>query len=331
MSVLVTGIGNVGIVTVEKFANEGYEVVIYDLNPTPSRVDPVLKELERENRKVKAVHGDITDFSRLYETVKQNEIEGIVHTVGVTHRAAAGNPYALHPSIQLGVNTGGTQNVLEVARVADLKRVIYTSSGACFGKIPPEVKTPLKEDYPVKMTFEASFYDVSKYMGELLTAGYHRVYGVDAATCRLSWVRGIAGFDPGGIGYYLEEVLKGNEIVEESGADVIADFSYNRDVAEGIFLLYTCKNLDTPPPNRLYHLSGGRLWKLGEIMSFINEIGPGHVTLGPGIAGKWQRLKDSIRHVPMDIERMRKLGYRPRSWKDAIADWAEWLKRPQKL
>lgn len=320
MSILITGIGTVGVACVEKFAAEGFDVVSLDIAPTPPRVKPILEEAEG---RVKSVQGDVTDLSRIMEVVKQNDVEGIVHTVAITHRSAAGR---LYPTAQLGVNAGGTFNILEVARVMDIDRVIYTSSGSVLGRISSEESTPIKETHPVNLNSPTSLYPVSKYIGELLMSSYHNIYGLETASCRLSWVRGVAECNPMDIGFFLQAVLKGKKIHEPSGSAIMADYSFNRDVANGIYLLYACKNLNTPPPNRLYNLTSGHVRQLSEIVDIINQIGPGEVQLGPGLSGKWLKFKDSIRKIPFDINRIQKLGYEPRPWKQVIEEWATWLK-----
>ena len=97
---LVTGLGSVGVAVIRKFAQEGFVVVGIARRRSPRpQVLSALKELEGE---VKFVQGDILDPLRLMDIAKENEIEGIIHTAGLTHRGSG----IRYPTAQFSVNAG---------------------------------------------------------------------------------------------------------------------------------------------------------------------------------------------------------------------------------
>jgi nucleoside-diphosphate-sugar epimerase len=316
LSVLVTGFGTVGVAVAISFADAGYDVTVFDSSPNKNRVKIILGDIPEE--KIKIVPGDIRDLSRLIDVMRKNSIEGIVHTAALTLRSSP----LTYPKAIFSVNTIGTFNILEAVRILDLEKVIYTSSGAIFGDLSPTRIKPIKEEEPVSLTSRKSLYDVSKYSSELILSAYNRIYNIDSVTCRIQWVYGIGEKNPRDIGKYLYTVLKGDFLTEESGGDITADYSYNMDVAEGIRLIYTTrKNI-----SRIYNLSSGQIWKLGKVVDMINKMGPGKIEIGPGVGGRFSYLKDSIRSAPFDIAKAKKLGYNPRSMKEALKDYSDWIK-----
>ena len=315
MSVLVTGAGSVGLAVALKFAQEGFDVVCYDVDPTSPRALSVLEEVEG---KVKSVRGDVQDPVRMIDVIKENSIQGIIHTAALTIRGS-GVRFA---TAQFSVNAVGTLNVLEAARIMDLNRIIFTSSIALFSGIPPDRVEPIKETEPIDPSSFTMFYSVAKYAGESLVHAYHKLYEMDTVICRLHTVYGIAEINPRDIGSYLWSVLKGERLAYPSGAEIVSDFSYSKDLAEGIYVLYTSKKIKDP---RIYHLSDGRTRRLGDIVNMINIMGPGEVKLGPGKEGSRITIP-----TPFDISRAKELGYKPRPIQESLEDYAAWIRKQLK-
>jgi UDP-glucose 4-epimerase len=105
--------------------------------------------------------------------------------------ACEGMDYVLHqgalPSVPRSVkeprpshetNIGGTFNVLEGARLAGVKRVVYAASSSAYGNQPgfPRVETMAPQPL--------SPYAVQKLTGELYMQAYWRVYGLETVCLR---------------------------------------------------------------------------------------------------------------------------------------------------
>ena len=61
----------------------------------------------------------------------RSELDGIIHTVGVMGELVLSNPH-----YYVTLNIMGLVNVLELARVLQIKKVLYTSTGAVYGVVP---------------------------------------------------------------------------------------------------------------------------------------------------------------------------------------------------
>ena len=313
-SILVTGLGSLGIAVIRKFALEGFDVVSYDVASVSPMVSSTLKDVES---RVKYVRGDVQDQYRLIGASKENKVEGIIHTAALTGRGSGID----YPTAYFSVNAGGVLNVLETARILGMGRVVFTSSVSLFGSREEPVKDT---DMPGPENF-TSFYNVAKYSGEMLMHAYHNIYGMDTVTCRLHNIYGIGEIKPKAIGTWLWTVLKGEKIVEPTGADVEDDNSYAGDLANGMYLLYTSKGLTDP---RVYNLSDGRIRRHGDIVEIVNGIGPGKVVLGPGEGGRWYQPRWLKTGSPpfSDISRIRNLGFNPRPIEENLVDYAEWIR-----
>jgi dTDP-glucose 4,6-dehydratase len=93
------------------------------------------------------------------------------------------------PARPLGAFTAdidGTRRVLEFARTHSARRLLFTSSGAVYGKQPSEM-THMPEDYAgaPACTDMGSAYGQAKRVSEFMCAMYGRVYGFDATIARL--------------------------------------------------------------------------------------------------------------------------------------------------
>jgi UDP-glucose 4-epimerase len=99
----------------------------------------------------------------------------------VFHLAALGSvPASVENPVQYNaVNITGTLNVLEAARRAGVRRVVYSASSAAYGDTPvlPKVETMLP--------MPKSPYAVTKLVGEYYCRVYAEVYGV--STCCLRY------------------------------------------------------------------------------------------------------------------------------------------------
>jgi UDP-glucose 4-epimerase len=91
------------------------------------------------------------------------------------------------PAFDASINVGGTANVLEAARVAGARRVVFTSTGGAIYGEGDGQELPLSEDAPLAP--EAP-YGQSKFAAEGYLALYERLYGLSGVSLRLGNVYG---------------------------------------------------------------------------------------------------------------------------------------------
>jgi UDP-glucose 4-epimerase len=91
------------------------------------------------------------------------------------------------PAFDAGVNVGGTANVLEAARGAGSRRVVFVSTGGAIYGEGEGKALPLDEGAPVE---PLSAYGQSKFAAEGYLALYERLYGISGIALRLGNVYG---------------------------------------------------------------------------------------------------------------------------------------------
>ncbi|OGH56112.1 MAG: hypothetical protein A3G34_12805 [Candidatus Lindowbacteria bacterium RIFCSPLOWO2_12_FULL_62_27] len=137
------------------------------------------------------------------------------------------------PDEDFEVNALGTFNVLDAARRAGVKKVVYTSTCEVYG--PPDAQ-PVDETHPVR---PASPYAASKHSGELSCLIMCRVFGLPTTILRLFNVYGLsAGLEerPTVEAAFMKNVLQGRAPVIKSHPGTARDFVHVRDVCRAIAL-----------------------------------------------------------------------------------------------
>lgn len=151
MTWLVTGgAGYIGAHVVRALAAAGMSpVVIDDLSSGHREFVP---------QDVPLVHGSILDFTLVARTLREHEVEGVIHVAGYKY-AGVSVRRPLHTYAQ---NVEGTRIVLEAMQQADVVDLVFSSSAAVYGT--PDVPL-VTEDLPKR---PASPYGESKLIGEWL-------------------------------------------------------------------------------------------------------------------------------------------------------------------
>jgi UDP-glucose 4-epimerase len=183
----------------------------------------------------------------------------------VFHLAGIGDivPSIENPIAYMDVNVQGTVRVLEAARAAGVKKLVYASSSSCYGL----AATPTREDHPIQPMYP---YALSKYQGEQAAFHWHQVYGLPVnAICifnaygprvRTTGVYGAV------FGVFFRQKLAGRPYTVVGDGTQARDFIYVRDVAEAFYAAANTEisgerfnvGADSPQPiNRLIEILGG--------------------------------------------------------------------------
>jgi UDP-glucose 4-epimerase len=317
MKVLITGgMGVIGAEASRKFVREGHRPVVFARHRDDRLVGDIIDGIDFEA-------GDILDMPRLLGVIKQHHVTHIVHSAAFVGAVSAANP-----ALSIQVNVIGTVNVLEAARLFDVRRVVYTSAKGIYGPIlgaygPPTYK-PMPEDMPKN---PQRIYDSAKLMSEQTTLYYASNFGVDAAVLRFATTYGpgkTARHGKMGVtSQIVESPFHGIPFKHPYGSEAKDDFIYNKDSALGIYLATVAENV----PSRVYNIGSGQGIGLGDIAAVVRKRIPGaEIEIGPG---------DNFLGMPYpphgvyDVSRAREeLGFKPEYDIDrAIADYIASLER----
>jgi UDP-glucose 4-epimerase len=180
MKALVTGgAGFIGSNLSDALLARGDEVIVLDDLSTGKR-----ENLDRALAAgAKLVEADIRDRAALEQLAAAEKPEVIFHLAAqIDVRKSIADP-----AFDASINVGGTANVLEAARVAGSRRLVFSSTGGAIYGEGEGQQLPLAEDAPLAP--EAP-YGQSKFAGEGYLSLYERLYGLSTIPLRLGNVYG---------------------------------------------------------------------------------------------------------------------------------------------
>ena len=255
MKSLVTGgAGFIGSNLVDKLVKLGHKVVVIDNEYSD------VHEQFYYNDKAEYHNLDIRDQAtrNLYDDVDY-----------VFHLAAEARiqPAVLNPIEAVSINSVGTCTVLQFAREAKVKRVIYSSTSSGYGlNEPPNVEAQPDDCL--------NPYSVSKVNGEKLCSMYTNLFGVKTIILRYFNVYGnrhpLKGQYAPVIGIFLRQLRDEEPLTIVGDGEQRRDFTNVLDVVDANILAAT-KQLDDDAFGQVYNVGTGINHSINEIASMISD------------------------------------------------------------
>jgi UDP-glucose 4-epimerase len=228
MNILVTGsAGFIASHLIEELLSDSSNMIIGIDNFYSGTKENInyLKSCDK-NQRFKFVESDIRDFGHIQEIISKYKIEQIYHLAAIVSVQES----IQNPLLSNEVNVKGTLNILEVSRLNNVKRVVFSSSAAVYGDEPT---LPKDENSFIK---SISSYGVEKFMSEEYMKLYSSLYDIETVILRYFNVYGPRQSDTNdysGVISIFEKKFKNNEISNIYGdGRQYRDFIYVNDLVD---------------------------------------------------------------------------------------------------
>jgi nucleoside-diphosphate-sugar epimerase len=298
---LVTGgAGFIGSNIVRRLTGSGQSVRVIDNFATGQR-----RNLNDFLNDIEIIEGDIRDFWTVIKATR--DIDCIIHEAALPSVLRSID----NPLTTTEVNINGTLNLLEAARINNVKRVVYASSSSVYGDSPEQTKNEQLKPRP------KSPYAITKLAAEEYCLIFHQLYGLETVALRYFNVFG-PGQNPNSqysavIPKFIIQIIDGQRPTINGDGSTARDFTFIDNVVEATLL--ACEKESAV--GNVINIACNKVYTINDLVSSLNQI------LGSTINPIYQaEIKGEVKHSLADITKATQLlGYRP------IVDFREGLKK----
>ena len=285
------GSGFIGSHLVEELVRQGEQVRVLDNFSTGKR-----SNLTPFAGRIEVFEGDL----RSYHIVRE-AVEGVDY---ILHQGALPSvPRSIKDPITTHeVNVGGTLNILDAAKAAGVRRVVYASSSSVYGA---NAQIPKQEEM---LPAPISPYAVAKLTGELYCQVFARTYGLETVCLRYFNVFGPRQ-DPGSayaafMPIFIAGLREGRPLTIHGDGSASRDFTYVANVVEANLRAVTAEGVS----GEVFNVACGGSVTLNEVVARLRELlgVEGEIRYGPPRLGDVPRSQASIERA------QQRLWYEPR-------------------
>jgi UDP-glucuronate 4-epimerase len=242
------------------------------------------------------IEADIRDAARMLEVFSDARPHCVFHLAAL----AGVRPSIADPARYVSVNIDGLTSVLEAARAANCRNMVFASSSSVYGN---NAKTPFAETDPVDEPI--SPYAATKRAGELICHTYAHVFNMRIAALRFFTVYGARQRPDLAISKFMRLIAAGEEVPMFGDGSTSRDYTYINDIIEGVLAAYhiitAARSFAQSPKEssssadtsffRIYNLGSDHPITLAEMIDAIAKV-----------VGKPARIK-RMPMQPGDVER----------------------------
>lgn len=262
MKVLVTGgAGFIGshIVEALKIRKDVSEIRVLD-NLSTGHYSNIKEFVDDE--KIKFIEGDIRNADTCVEAVEGIDI--------VCHQAALGSvPRSIQdPITSHEVNVNGFLNILNAARIAGVKKMVYASSSSVYGDLNESPKVEMRTGKLL------SPYAATKMANELYAEVFAKSYGMQICGFRYFNVFGPRQ-DPNGpyaavIPLFFKAALEGKSPKINGDGTITRDFTYVKNVVKAN--LGAMLEFEDMGKHHVFNIACGETTSLNKLWEYISNI-----------------------------------------------------------
>ncbi|MFZ5908163.1 MAG: dTDP-glucose 4,6-dehydratase [Nitrospirota bacterium] len=305
MRLLVTGgAGFIGSEFVRQGVHRGYTLTVLDkLSYAGDR-----ERLREVKGSITFTEADIIDRKTVEEVFRKTRPDAVVHWAAESHVDRSirdASPF-------LETNVRGTQVLLDVSRIFEVKKFINISTDEVYGDLGEEGQflesTPLNPSSP---------YSVSKASADMLGRAYHRTYGVPVVTVRPSNNYGPWQYPEKLIPVVVMQAMNDQKVPVYAKGENVREWLHVSDCASAVFGV-----LNKAEGGEVYNIGSGQEKRNIEVVKTIL-----------GLLGKPESLIEFVEDRPghdfrysLNSEKIRsELGWEPEvAFQDGIEQTVGW-------
>lgn len=242
-----------------------YDITVYDNLSEGSKenLDKAISN-SQEHSKVVFIKGDILDFDKLFSAVSGHD--SVIHLAAHTKVVES----IENPKESLAVNSTGTFNVLEAARINNIGKFVFASSNATVGEQIP----PINESMVAK---PLSPYGAVKLYGEALCSAYYHCYSLKTVAFRFANAYGpYSEHKTSVVAKFLKRAKQGQSLEIYGDGNQTRDFIHAQEIAQAIHLLIEYDTSQPGPWGEVFQIATGLETKIGDLAQKIVD----HFSLG---------------------------------------------------
>jgi UDP-glucose 4-epimerase len=329
VKILVTGgAGYIGSVVAARLLKGGHEVTVLD--------DLSKGHVEAVPDGARFVECDLLEREGLEQALRGGGYDGVMHFAA---RSLVGESVA-RPEIYYRNNVTATLNLLEAMLVADIPRIVFSSTAATYGEPAPEL-VPIREDCPALPT---NPYGASKLAADRMISDFSAAHGIASTSLRYFNVAGASSdghfgedHDPEThiIPLVLQTAAGRRDRVEIYGTDypaelcpdgtAVRDYIHVEDLAQAHLLALESTSGAKCGEHRVYNLGNGEGFSVRQVIEAGRRVTGEEI---PAVEAR-RRAGDPPVLVASSEKIHAELGWKPERprLEDMISDAWAWMRR----
>ncbi len=265
IAVVTGGAGFIGSHMVDLLLERGYQVRVID-------------NLSGGHARNMAHHEDNPDFSFEHlDILNIPEDSSLFKNAQlVFHFAGIGDivPSIEQPVRYMETNVLGTVKVLQAARFAGVKKLVYAASSSCYGL----AETPTQESHQIAPQYP---YALSKYQGECAAFHWHQVYKLPVNSVRIFNAYGTRVRTTGAygavFGVFFKQKLLGKPYTIVGDGKQTRDFLYVTDVAKAFLAA-----AETDLSGEIWNIGAGKPQSVNYLVELLGGGAIDYIPKRPG-------------------------------------------------
>jgi UDP-glucose 4-epimerase len=248
VKVLVTGAsGFIGSHVVDRLHAAGHDPRIFDLVPSP----------HHSSSEVDTVLGDLCDPEAVRRAL--TGCEAVLHLAAV----ADVDQVTRDPAHADRVNVHGTQSLLDGVRDAEVSRFVYASTIWVYG----DATGPEAVDEDTPLALPKHFYTATKIAGEMYTASYGELFGLEHSILRFGIPYGPRARPTAVVAAFTAKALAGQPLTIAGDGTQSRRFVYVEDLADGVVA-----SLSPAGADRIFNLVGDENVSVRAIARAVRDV-----------------------------------------------------------